>query len=151
VRAGGATIDVGTDVYVDFGMLKSQAFDAWRQNNQMEIVRNSMQDKEKPYYYAHGVTVDPRVNVAYRSINVGGKVAASLFNSIDGVDRDQEMLSADPHMSDTDVTGQAWVSYTHKNVTMGVDGRAHRRAGRIADVRESTTDTTTMFTVAYQR
>jgi hypothetical protein len=145
------TVDVGTDIYGEFAMLKSEAFDEWRTDHPMAIVRNSMQDKTDPYYYGYGVAVAPRVNAAYKGLNVGGKVSAHLLTSMNGVDRDQEMMTADPKMTDTDATAEAWLAYSHKSVTVSVDGRAHRRAGKIEEARASQTDTTTMFTVSYQR
>ena len=132
-------------------MVKSTALDAWRATNAMPVLRNSMQDKAKPYYYGKGLTMDPHVNVAVRGFNVGGKVTASLFGSIDGYDRDQEMLTMDPHMTDTDTRGEAWVTYTLGTTTVGIDSRVHHRAGEIANTRVSDTDTTTMLTLAYQR
>ncbi|HUS32363.1 MAG TPA: DUF3943 domain-containing protein [Kofleriaceae bacterium] len=146
-----ATIDIGTDVYAEFGLLKSEAFESWRADHPMALVRNSMQDKADPYYYAYGVAVTPRINVAYRGLNVGGKVAAHAFKSMNGIDRDQEMMTADPSMRDTDVTAEAWLAYSHKSVTLSVDGRAHNRTGKIDSARGSQSDTTTMFSVAYNR
>jgi hypothetical protein len=146
-----AALTLGTDIYAEFGMLKSEAFDQWRSMNPTAIVRNSMRDREDPYYYAYGVAVTPRINVAYRGVNLGGKVSAHAFTSMNGVDRDQEMMTADPSMRDTDATAEAWLGYTHKSVTVAVDGRAHRRAGAIETARSSQTDTTTMLSVAYNR
>jgi hypothetical protein len=151
IEAGAATITAGTDIYAEFGMLKSEAYDSWRADHPMAVVRNTMQDKADPYYYAYGVAVTPRINVAYRGVNVGGKVAAHAFTSMNGVDRDQEMMTADPSMRDTDATAEAWLAYTHKSVTVSVDGRAHRRDGKIESARAAQTDTTTMFSVAYNR
>jgi hypothetical protein len=150
-RLASVTVDAGTDVYAEFGMLKAEAFESWRTDHPMAVVRNTMQDKSDPYYYAYGVAVTPRVNVAYNGLNVGGKVTAHAFKSMNGIDRDQEMMTADPNIRDTDVTGEAWLAYTHKSVTLSVDGRAHRRDGKMDDARGSQTDTTTMFAVAYQR
>jgi hypothetical protein len=151
IQAGDATVNVGTDVYAEFGLLKSEAYDSWRADHPMAIIRNTMQDKADPYYYAYGVAVTPRINVAYKGVNVGGKVAAHAFKSMNGIDRDQEMMTADPSIRDTDATAEAWLSYSHKSVTVSVDGRAHRRDGKMEAARGSQTDTTTMFSLAYNR
>ncbi|MBA3501306.1 MAG: DUF3943 domain-containing protein [Myxococcota bacterium] len=151
VRRGDMTVDLGADLYADFGMLKAVAFDSWREQNPMETVRNSMQDKEKPYYYARGFTAVPRINLAYRGVNVGGKLALSKYDSLDGADRDQEMMTADPHIVDVDVSAQAWVGYTHKSVTVAVDGRMHSRTGTMDGARGDASERTTLLTVGYQR
>lgn len=151
LRRGDVTVDVGLDVYADFGMLKAVAHDRWRAANPMATVRNSMQGKTKPYYYARGLTIDPRVNVGYRGVNVGGKLVVSRFDSLDGADRDQEMMTADPHMVDVDATAHAWLGYTHGNVAVTLDGRVHERSGTMAGARAETHDRTTMLTVSLAR
>jgi len=151
LRHGDATIDIGADLSLDFGMLKSQAYDTWRADHAMDRVRHVMQDKEQPYYYALGATIDPRVNVNYAGLNVGGSVAASLFGSLDGADRDQEMLTADTHMADHDARAQAWVGYSYGNMSMVLDGAVTSRGGSMGDVTEQTTGRTAMLTVGYRR
>jgi len=150
VRIAEATLSAGTDLYAEFGILKSQAFAKWQADHPMAIVRNTMRDRVDPYYYAAGVSVTPRVNIAYKSVNVGGKVAAHVFKSMNGLDRDQEIMTADPNIRDNDASAEAWLAYSHKSVTMSVDGRAHRRAGKMDDTRSTQNDTTTMLTVAYR-
>lgn len=151
VRRGDVTVDIGADLYVDFGMLEAQAYESWRAMNPSAVIRNSMQDKARPYHYAAGVTVDPRVNVAYKGIALGGKLALSRFTSLDGADRDQEMMTVDPHMTDSDAMAEAWLAYTHRTVTVGVDARFQNRTGTMDDARGSTSDRTTLLTLSYQR
>ena len=150
LRHNDVTIDMGTDLYVDFALVKSQAFDKWRADNEMVKMRNVMQTWDQPYYYGGGVTVDPRVNVAYKGYKVGGKLAASLFHSLDGHDRDEEMMTDKVHMRDTEARAEAWVGYEMKNVSLTVDGRLNRRDGTLAGVSDSTTDRTVMATVGYK-
>jgi hypothetical protein len=151
LRTGDVTVDVGADLYADFGMLKAQGYDNWRTMNPGARIRNVMQDKARPYYYAAGATIDPRVNVGYRGVNVGGKVAVSLFSSLDGADRDQEMMTADPHMSDRDTSAEAWLGYSRGNVAATLDTRFHTRTGSMGASRGDSNDHTTMVTVAYSR
>jgi uncharacterized protein DUF3943 len=63
LRRKDVTIDMGTDLYVDFALVKSQAFNKWRTDNEMVTMRNVMQVWDQPYYYGGGVTATPRVNV----------------------------------------------------------------------------------------
>jgi len=151
VRRGDATISVGADVSLDFAMVKSQAYESWRADHAMETVRNVMQDKAQPYYYGMGATIDPRINVNLYGVNVGGTVAASLFGSIDGADRDQEMMTADTHMTDHDARAQAWVGYDYGNMSMVLDGALTSRGGSMGDANAQTTGRTAMLTVGYRR
>lgn len=149
LRRGEITIDMGTDLYLDFAMVKSQAFDKWRADNQMVTMRNVMQMWEQPYYYAAGVSVDPRVNVTFRGYKVGGKVTASLFSSIDGHDRDEEMMTDNVHFRDTEARAEAWLGYEMNNMSVTLDGRMNRRGGTAGGVSDSTTDRTVMATFGY--
>ena len=151
LHRGDLTLDLGTDAYADFGMLKATAYDTWRETNQMAVVRNSMQDKTRPYYYARGFTVVPRINLAYRDVTVGGKLALSKFDSLDGADRDQEMITADPHIEDADVAAEAWVGYAYGDVTVTVDARLNTRSGTMGSARGEQSANTTMLAVAYHR
>jgi hypothetical protein len=150
LRHGDVTIDMGTDVYLDFALVTSQAFSKWRENNQDVTMRNVMQVWEKPYYYAGGVTVDPRINVAYRGYSVGGKLTGSLFHSIDSHDRDEEMMTDTVHFTDTEARAEAWVGYEMKNMSVTFDGRLNRRDGSVGGVSDSTTDKTVMATLGYK-
>ncbi|MBA3456010.1 MAG: DUF3943 domain-containing protein [Deltaproteobacteria bacterium] len=151
LRRGDATVTVGADLSLDFAMLKSQAYETWRADHMTDKVRNVMQDKAQPYYYAMGATLDPRINVNYHGVNVGGTVAASLFGSIDGADRDQEMMTADTHMTDHDARAQAWVGYEYGNMSLVLDAALTSRGGSMGDARQQTTGQTAMLTVGYRR
>jgi hypothetical protein len=70
---------------------------------------------------------------------------------MDGADRDQEMVTADPHINDRDTSGEAWLGYTHRTVTMAVDTRVHGRRGSMGAAQGTSSDHTTMVTLSYQR
>ncbi len=150
LRRGGLTVDMGADLYLDFAMVKSQAFATWRAANPNAVVRNVMQSWEHPYYYAAGGTLAPRVNVAYRGYSVGGKLSASMFDSIDGHDRDEEMLTMDPGYADHEARGEAWLGYTTKNINATLDGRMSVRGGRAGDTTDATTERSVMASVGYR-
>jgi hypothetical protein len=150
LRHGEVTVDMGTDLYLDFALVKSQAFTKWREDNAGTMMRNVMQVWEKPYYYGGGVSVDPRINVAFKGYKVGGKLTASLFHSIDGHDRDEEMMTDDVHFTDTEARAEAWFGYDMNNMSVTVDGRLNRRDGTVAGVSDNTTDKTVMATLGYK-
>ena len=150
LRRNDVTVDMGADLYLDFAMVKSQAFGKWRESNPTATVRNVMQSWEHPYYYAAGGTLAPRINVAYRGYSMGGKVSASLFDSIDGHDRDEEMLTMDPGFKDYEARGEAWLGYTTKNVNVTLDGRMNLRGGSAGETKDSTSERTVMASVGYR-
>jgi hypothetical protein len=150
LRQGDVTIDMGTDVYLDFALVKSEAYAKWRADNGTVMMRNVMQTWEQPYYYGAGVSADPRINVAYKGYKAGGKLTASLFHSIDGHDRDEEMMTDNVHFSDTEARAEAWFGYDVKNMSVTLDGRLNRRDGSVAGISDDTTDKTVIATLGYK-
>jgi hypothetical protein len=151
IRQGGVTVDVGTDLYVDFGMLKAEGFDAWRAEHPTMVMRNVMANREHPYYFAGGGSIDPRVDVAYRGYSAGTRVSASLFSSFDGADRDQEMITTKVHFRDSDASAATYIGYERGGVSLTLDGRLHRRGGRAGDVEASSSERVAMLTVGVRR
>jgi hypothetical protein len=106
--------------------------------------------KDHPYYYAGGATFDPRINLSIRDLHVGGQLVASLFNSFDGRDRDQEMKSVDLHFRDHEARGEAWLGYDLGSMSFLVDARATERGGSVAGVKDSTAERSLIATVGYR-
>jgi hypothetical protein len=150
VRTGGYTVSVGADAYLDFGLTKSEAFAGWRAAHPMGVLRNVLENRSQPYYYAAGTSIDPRITLARGGFVTGMKLDGTLFSSIDGADRDQEMITTHVHLNDSDAHGEAWVGYQHSNVSVLVDGRVHRHAGSANDSTAQTGERTAMVSVGYQ-
>lgn len=151
LRRGEVTIDAGADLYLDFAMLRAQAYDAWRTMQPTAMIRNVMQDKAQPYYYGMGASLAPHVDVTYRGLHVGGSIAAMLVGSLDGHDRDQEMMSSDAHMTDRDVRAQTWIGYTHANMSVVLDAAVTQRAGAMGAAHDGTQSRAAMLTFGYRR
>lgn len=149
-RSGDVVFNAGADLYADFALVKSQAFDAWRTMHATDVVRNVMQANEQPYYYAAGVSIDPRLTVAVGNYRAGTKLVGSLFESIDGADRDQEMKTVDLHFRDYEGRAEAWFGYEIGNVSVAVDSRIARRGGSVAGTRQIVDDRTVMATLGYR-
>ncbi len=149
MQLGSTVLEVGADAYLDFGLLKSEAFDSWRTDHPMDKMRNTLEGRARPYYYAVGATVDPRVRISHGRYAAGAKLVGSLFSSIDGADRDSEMMTTSLHMSDKDARGEAWVGYRRNNMSVVLDGRAHHRSGHANDTTATTGERSATLTVGY--
>jgi hypothetical protein len=149
-RHGDLTLSAGADLYADFGMVKSWAFDKWRMENPMEVTRNVLRTNTPSYYYAAGASFDPRVNVAYKGAQLGGKIIASAFRSLDGADRDAEKLTVETTHTDRDVTAQAWLGYEVRGVSVLVDARLRHRDGRVNEVQDAHTEHSVIATLGYR-
>jgi hypothetical protein len=149
-RASGLDIYVGADAYVDFGMLKSEAFADWRAQHPNAVLRNVLEGRDKPYYYALGLSVDPRIAVSTSGFVLGAKLAGTRFASLDGADRDQEMIDTKLHMTDSDARGEAWLGYQYDNLSVTLDGRVHRRTGTANEVEAQTGERSALLAVGYR-
>lgn len=132
-------------------MLKAQAFASWRAAHPTEVMRNVMDGRAQPYYYAVGASADPRIQVGYRGFVAGAKLTGRVFSSIDGADRDQEMITRSVHFTDDETAAETRLGYTLGDLSLQVDGRLHRRGGRADEVSASARERTAMVTVAMRR
>jgi hypothetical protein len=146
-RLAGITFEVGTDAYVGFGMLKSQAFARWRSEHPTEAVRGVLGHTDRPYYYAANASVDPRIRLTRGRYLAGARLSGNVFGSIDGADRDGDLPPLG--LADTDLRGQAWLGYRGGGMAFLLDGRLHDRRGRANDVVDATADQTIMLSVGY--
>lgn len=151
VERGGLTVAAGVDVHGEFGMVRGQAFDAWRAMHPTETVRNSMQDKAEPYYYAAAVAVKPRITLAYHGVDVGGRLVARRLDSLEGADRDQELVTADPDLVDNELSIDAAVGYSRRGVRVSLARQLRERTGSADAARGAASDRSTMLTVSYER
>lgn len=148
---GPLRIHAGAESQLAFAMARSQAFDGWRAANPAAIVRNSMQDKLRPYYYGRDVVVSPWLVVRHAGVEVGGTITMHAIDSLDGADRDQEMLTADPHIGDQDVGARAWIGYTRGPVQITLDRRSARRTGAMDGVTGRAQAESTLVTLSLVR
>lgn len=149
-RTAGLNVYVGADAYLDFGLVKPEGFGEWRADHPTAVLRNVLENREHPYYYGAGASVDPRVAVSSGGYVLGAKLAGSRFGSIDSRDRDQEMVTTHLHMTDTDARGEAWLGYQADKVSVLVDGRVHRRSGTANETEAQTGERTAVVTVGYR-
>ena len=147
----GLTLAVGADVYLDFGMLKAQGFEKWRAENPTERMRNVMEDREHPYYFGVGATVDPRFNLAFNGLFAGARLAGSRFSSLDRADRDQEMIAKKVHFIDRDANAELSAGYERNGWSVMIDGRLRGRDGSANGVDDAMTRHTAMLTLGVRR
>lgn len=147
MQHNGLTLDAGTDLYLDFGMLKAQAFETWRADNTQVTMRNVMSEREHPYYYGIGSSITPRVAVGFRNFFAGAKLSGTLFRSIDSADRDQETLTSNVHFTDIDTAAQASAGFRRGGLSLVATGGIHHRAGTAGSVHDSTSERVAMLTV----
>lgn len=133
----GLRIRGSADLGADFGMLKPQAFEAWRTGHPDEVTRGALEDNKHRYYHAFGTTFEPRLDVSYRGLTLGGRVRASYFNSIEGRDRWSDRATTEIQLEDTRVRATAWLRYEIRRAAVTVEAERESRWGKVDEVTSS--------------
>jgi hypothetical protein len=98
-----------TDVYADFGLLRSHAIDAHLALFPDEEVRSTI--VRDNYYHALGLTGRVRAQVAYGPVAGGLAYQRDHFKSVQGIDRHQADLVDDYALYDERAEGRLWARY----------------------------------------
>lgn len=149
VNAIGGTIDAtmyrgrlrarfGMDTYADFAAVNSMAIDDYLDRYGYDGFKTVL--KQNQYYFAVGATIRPTVTVSYRGIELGGQVTHDFFESIEGVDRYEERLTNDVHVSDRRITQRYWLSFAwpgNEILQARLELESQKRSGTMGDISAS--------------
>jgi hypothetical protein len=86
------------DIFGDFAMVRSFAFEKYKENHSLEGVKSVLQKED--YYYAFGMTVNPKVEIKHRSYRFAAEYKYSYYDSFEGADR-RGHLTNDFNLVDT--------------------------------------------------
>ena len=89
-------IRIGLDVFGDFAMVKSFAFDMYKKHHRIDNIKSVLMEED--YYYAFGVYVSPRIEVRYRLYRFLAEYKYAHYDSFEG--RDRRKPSNDFHLVD---------------------------------------------------
>lgn len=134
----GVLVDATLDVFGDFAILRSYAVDKHLANGgSLEGAKSVL--LERHYYYAWGITVAPRLRVAYHGFEVGGSFKYDYFNSIEGADRFPEQVTNDFDLTDQRASYTFWTAYTLPNdrLRLAFSFEHRYRKGKLLDVSDS--------------
>ena len=136
-KAGYARISL--DVFGDFAMVRSYAFDEYKNNHRIDNIKSVLMSEN--YYYAYGVYVNPKIEVRYGSQRFLAEYKYAHYDSFEG--RDRKNPSNDFHLADEQqeygfVVGQLLNFFDtkfFKNHEIWIEAEARRiaRSGFIAD------------------
>jgi hypothetical protein len=108
-QVGDTRIVVGVDAELVSGMVRPLAFDAWRAMHPSDFVRGSLQFNQHGYYHGIGAVLAPRIEITRGPISGGVRASAGIYRALNGHDRYEQMITADPAMSDREANVAAWV------------------------------------------
>jgi hypothetical protein len=136
-RAG--YVRIGLDVFGDFAMVRSYAFDEYKKNHRIDNIKSVLMSQN--YYYAYGVHVNPKIEVRYGTHRFLAEYKYAHYDSFEG--RDRRNPSNDFHLVDKQqeygfIVGQLLNFFDakfFKNHEIWIEAEARRivRSGFIAD------------------
>jgi len=136
-RAG--YVRVGLDVFADFAMVRSYAFNEYKKNHRIDNIKSVLMKEN--YYYAYGVYVNPKIEVRYGSYRFLGEYKYAHYDSIEG--RDRRKISNDFHLVDEQQSYSFLVGqllnffdaqfFKNHDIWIEAEARGIARSGFIAD------------------
>jgi hypothetical protein len=93
-RAG--YVRLGLDVFGDFAMVRSYAFDEYKKNHRIDNIKSVLM--EENYYYAYGAYVHPKIEVRYGPYRFSAEYKYAHYESFEG--RDRRKPTNDFHLVD---------------------------------------------------
>jgi hypothetical protein len=87
---------LGVDVFADFAMVRSYAFDVYKKNHRIDNIKSVL--RRENYYYAYGVYVNPKIEVRYGSHRFFAEYKYAHYDSLEG--RDRRKIANDFHVVD---------------------------------------------------
>ncbi|MBV8757195.1 MAG: DUF3943 domain-containing protein [Deltaproteobacteria bacterium] len=146
----GVRLHTALDVSGDFAMVKSYAYGKWRDAHPMAVVQGVLQDNPHYYYYALGASLVPRIEIEGRGLAAGASFARSMFTSLDGHDRNQEIETTQIHLEDEEQTTTGWLRGQLAGVTLQVSASDRTREGRIGMTVDASTERTLVLSLGYR-
>jgi hypothetical protein len=141
---GALRLRMNMAVYGDFAAIRAFALDAFKQVGSVEGAKSVLRLRD--YYYALGLTTRVRGSLQYARLEVGMHGRYSYYNSIEGLDIDEDEITNDVKTEDTIATVGTWIAYEvlHDIMHVAFSYERRRRSGTATDgsvrARESETE-----------
>jgi hypothetical protein len=134
--------------YGSFALVDAFALERYAQSHPLVGIKSVLE--QRGYYYAFGTTVWPRLQLGYRSWDLGAGMKGDFFTSIDARDRAQETLTNDVHLTDSRTMVRAWLGHQGNTVPLRLTAafERERRSGTMGGVSDQVVDLRGMFGAA---
>ena len=145
IYRGPLTFRLSSDVYGDFAMVRPFALGPDTPGSVLDGGKTVLRERE--YYYAMGLTAAARAEARYRGLCAGASVAWSGYDSIEGLDRQQDSFVSPTGVTHAGVTDDFAVAdqrlklrvYTEfptliDDVHLGLSFDMQRRSGDLKDL-----------------
>lgn len=124
------------DMYIDFGIANSFAFNAYTYLHDFSGVKTPL--LINGYYYGWGTTMSSGLDVTWRNLNVQVYLRYQSYGSIEGKDRYQNLLTDDFHLTDSRFLSRFGIGYKIPGLplTLKASYESIYRQGKIEDIQE---------------
>lgn len=140
LAGGGALLRLDATASVDFAGVRSLPYRQWEKLYGAQGTKTVLQ--KHSYYYAIGTSARAGARLQYGGLELGGRGAVGIYDSIDGADREQQTVTRDVHNRDQMLEAEAWVGYTPPRtpIHFGVHGWQMWRHSEMNPLSESRWD-----------
>ena len=134
VGSDGLLASCDASFHGDFAGVHPAALRDWQELTPNPAVK-SILAKER-YVYTFGFSSRLRARLALRSMEFSAFVSHGQYESVEGIDRREELLTRDPHTSDTilEYGASAELSLPHVPISLGFGVEVLRRTGSMGGV-----------------
>lgn len=124
------------DMYVDFGIANSFAFNVYSRQHDFSGVKTPL--LVNGYYYGWGATLSAGLDVSWRNVSLQTYLRYQSYGSIEGKDRFQHLLTNDFHLTDSRFLSRLAIGYRIPGLplTLKASYEGVYRRGSIEDIEE---------------
>jgi hypothetical protein len=126
------------DMYADFGIVNSFAFNAYSRQFDFSGVKTPL--LVNGYYYGWGTSLSSRLDISWRNVNLQTYLKYQSYGSIEGKDRFQPLVTDDFHLADSRFLSRLTFGYRISGLPLMMKAvwEGIYRRGRIEDLDEKT-------------
>lgn len=112
--------DLQVSVHADFAGVQSLQYREW--TNRYGAVGTKTELQNHSYYFAYGTSGRFDARLGFGGVELGGRLEVGVYDSIEGWDREQEMVTRDVHNKDQIVELSGWFQYEipHAPIDFGI-------------------------------
>ncbi len=140
IAHGPMLLRLSATAHLDFAAIRALPWDRWVGLYGSDGVKTVLQ--KESYYYAHGSSANAQVVLSHGTTELGLRGFFGHYESIEGLDREQETVYRDVHDADQILEGAAWLGHTTPGapIHLRVTGEQVYRTSKMTPIQETRWD-----------
>jgi hypothetical protein len=125
------------DVSGDFAGITAYALDDYRARHNRDDTNLQTVLKQEGYYHGFGVSAAPSLDLGWRGLDIGGRIALDTWRGVEGYDEQQYSITQEIQLSDRRVDMRAWAGVAIPRTPLRLELMARKkiRLGEVGEVR----------------